>query len=81
MLFSHDQSITIVYPNLNYPLVYVCHEKKIRFLLQMKFVLFIPNKLRVEMFFSRKQSINIMYPNGNYPLVYAHREKKLDSFP
>ena len=51
-------------------------KKKIKPLLQTKFVPLIPDKV----VFSRNQSINIVYPNGNYTFIYACCEKKLDSF-
>ena len=78
MLFFQNLSINIVYPNGNYPFVYVRRENKLDSCYEWSSSLWFPTKWKVEMLFSWNQSINIMYPNGNYPFLIAHHEKKLD---
>ena len=79
MLLSLNQSINIVYPQWELHISLCLSQKETRVFPQTKFVLFIPNKQRVEMVFSQNQRINIVYPNGNYLFFHVHRKKKIDS--
>ena len=83
MVFLQNQSVNILYPNVNYQFVLVLSKKNLesfheRSSSYFKKKLWFPTKWRVQMVFSLNESINIVYPNVNYLFVLVVREKNLD---
>ena len=84
MLFSRNQCINVMYPNMNYPFLLAHCKKKLdsihgRSSSRFEDKIWFQRKWRLQMLFLRNQRINIMYPNENYPFILGPHEKKLDS--